>query len=406
MRPGQNTVGLGTRIVDRLTELTHPVRRVRRASRGGTPEFDLAYLRTGPESLVPTVIIPGGPGLASTLPYGSVRRQATADGLDLIMIDHRGVGLSRSDLEGKPLPVSAMWVDDVLDDIAGVLDAEGVEKANIVGSSYGSYLASAFGQKYPERVAGMLLDSALQSPRDIEIERETIRGLFWDSDSEMASIVRELVECGEDQRVLLDVIRAGFELCGPEAVLAIMRLRRRGRKGLAWRALASYAARDASIKGIPDYYEFARTGAIGFRELDYGAVPDGLPLDPALTYSQLAGYFPPFDGERRDLVAAAEQFDWPLVLLSGDRDIRTPAAIAQRTAELAPDAAFVQIQNGHSALDTHPVALLKAAKLLAAGRARELPALGAVLSRLPKQGGGALFARAVCLLARASKVGL
>ncbi len=414
-------------LIDRFTELTRPVKRVRREASGGSPAFDLAYFRTRPkrslrktlasgvpdpapegasENSVPTVIIPGGPGLASSLPYGTLRRQAKADGLYLIMIDHRGVGLSRFDLQGRPLPQSAMWVDDVVDDIAAVLDAEGVSKANIVGSSYGSYLASAFGAKYPERVAGMLLDSALQSAGDLQVERDAIRALFWDSDSELAALVRQVARMGEDQRVLLDVVRGAFELCGTGATECILRLRAKGRKGLAWRLLASYAARDASIAEAPDYYEFARAGAIGFRELNYAPLPDGKPLDPALTYSKLAGDFPPFAGESADLVSATRGFRWPLVLLVGDRDIRTPAAIAKRAERLAPDSVLVQIENGHSALDTHPIALVKVVKLLAKGRAHELANLGPMLSALPRRGGGAAFAKLICVAAKLAMVGL
>ena len=401
------------RLLDRFTELTRSVKRVRREASAGSPDFDLAYFRNRPRPSVsqglgsdatagrlPTVVLPGGPGLSSTLPYGTLRRQAKADGLDLIMIDHRGVGLSRFDLDGAPLPQSAMWVDNVLDDIAAVLDVEGVGKANIVGSSYGSYLASAFGAKYPERVAGMLLDSTLQSAGDLQIERDTIRALFWDSDSELAALVRQVGRMGENQRVLLDVVRAGYELCGPRAVRSILRLRTRGRRGLAWRMLESYAARDASIAEAPDYYEFERAGAIGFRELNYAPKPDGKPLDPALTYSKIAGDFPQFGGESRDLVAATEGFRWPLVLLVGDRDIRTPAAIARRAERLAPNPVLIEIENGHSALDTHPVALVKATKLLAQGRATELRGLGPKLSALPRHGGGAAFAKAICVAAR------
>ncbi|MFZ1382115.1 MAG: hypothetical protein WAS54_04910, partial [Scrofimicrobium sp.] len=91
------------------------IRRVHRPAAPGSPAFDLAYVRTGPRQAIPTVIIPGGPGLASILPYRSVRRQAAADGIDVIMVEHRGVGFSRADVTGGDLPQSAMWVDLVLD---------------------------------------------------------------------------------------------------------------------------------------------------------------------------------------------------------------------------------------------------------------------------------------------------
>lgn len=68
----------------------------------GATTVDVAYLRTNPGDGLPIVVIPGGPGLASALPYRGLRRDATAQGLDLVMMEHRGVGLSRFDVDGAP----------------------------------------------------------------------------------------------------------------------------------------------------------------------------------------------------------------------------------------------------------------------------------------------------------------
>lgn len=369
---------------------------VRRPAVDGAPPFDLTYVRSGPRTATPVLIIPGGPGLASVLPYRGLRRRATGGGLDVIMVEHRGIGRSRHDLAGRVLPSEAMRVTAVLDDLAAVLDAEGVERAHVVGSSYGSYLASGFGARHPDRVAGMLLDSALQSTGDLAWERARLRSLFWDADDDIAGGVRRLVDDGIDERVVLDVVRAAWELVGPELVRPLVR----HRPGLAWRALAAYATRDASIARIPGIYEFDVVGSIAFRELHYGAPPDGLPLDPALTYAPLAPRFPAFAGEPYDLAAAASGFTWPLVLLSGDRDLRTPPEIAERVARTAPDATLVRLRNGHSALDTHPMALLNAARRLVRGRQDLLPGEEAALDRLPRTGLSASFPRILLPLAR------
>lgn len=379
------------------------IRRVQRPAVQGSPEFGLAYVRTGPRRAIPTLVIPGGPGLASIVPYGSVRRQAAADGLDVIMVEHRGVGFSRADVTGVDLPESAMWVDLVLDDIAAVLDQEGIAAAYIAGSSYGSYLASSFAVKYPERVAGMLLDSALQSTKDLALEREEIRRLFWETGSPVGQCVRELTARGEDQRVLLDVVRSGYELSGMPLVESAVSRKVADRFDPVWQGLALYAARDESIAGIPYFYEFERAGTIGFRELNYGAVPDGLPLDPALTYARIADRFPSFEGELFDLPAETSGFHWPMVVLSGTRDVRTPPAIAERTVALAPNATLARIENGHSALDSHPVAFVKALKLLVTGQSRRLPGLENELNRLPRRGLTADLAKAMELLAKTSR---
>nr|WP_237464685.1 alpha/beta fold hydrolase [Leucobacter luti] len=363
------------------------VRTLRRPATAHTPEFDLAYVRTGPEGRrPPALVIPGGPGLGSVLPYRFLRRIAARRGLDLIMVEHRGVGLSRTDLTGHDLPAAAMRIDEVVADLGAVLDHEGVERVHVVGSSYGSYLASCFGAAQPQRVAGMILDSALQSAGDLELERTVIRRLLWEGPSPAARAVRQLHAAGLDPRVLLDVTRAAYELGGEPLLVALAERRLRSRRSGAWRALAAYATRDETIVRYPGIYEFDLVGAIAFRELGYGAHPDGHPLDPASTYAPLAGQFPAFAGEPVDLASAAGTIAWPLVLLSGARDLRTPPEIAARVARAAPGAVIVPLQNGHSALDTHPMALLNALDRLLAGQHETLPGIADRLDALPRRG--------------------
>lgn len=384
-----------------LTARMPGLRRVRRPETATSPAFDLAYVRFGPRGRTPVVVIPGGPGLGSALPYRGLRRLLARRGLDVIMVEHRGVGLSRTDLTGRDLPFSAMRVTDALDDLAAVLDREGVPRAFLSGSSYGSYLASGFGVRHPDRVAGMLIDSALQSTRDIAIERAAVRGLFWDADGPVAAAVRTLVERGADERLLLDVVRAGHELGGEELLRPLLDRRLRGRPDAVWAALAEYATRDASTRRIPGLYEFDLVGALAFRELRYGVELDGLPFDPALTYRPVADRFPAFAGEPFDLPALTPAFDWPVVVLSGDRDLRTPPAIAHRTASTAKDAVLVGIGNGHSALESHPLALAHALGRLVAGKHRALPAEAATLDRMPRRG---LAARLPDALLTASRI--
>lgn len=377
------------------------VRSLTRLATNSTPEFELTYIRTGqPSRLPPVVIIPGGPGLSSVLPYGRLRRLASQVGLDLIMIEHRGVGLSRRDHSGKELPTSAMRVRSVIEDIVAVLDQEHVMRATIVGSSYGSYIASSFGAAHPDRVSAMLLDSALQSSDHLETERKAVRETLWNRDCTSTQLTRQLASKGVEQRVLLDVARAAFELDGDRLLEPLLRMRLKNPRSLAWKMLEAYSTRDASISRIPGVYEFDLVGVIGFRELGYGAPLDGLPLDPALTYSQLADRFPPFAGEPFDLLSSAKEFHWPLLLLSGSRDLRTPSEIASAMAHAAPNAALAMIENGHSALDTHPLALLNALRWLAIGKHHQVPTITHKLNNLPKRGVAARFPQLLQLLLR------
>jgi pimeloyl-ACP methyl ester carboxylesterase len=136
------------------------VRRIRRPiSPDGAEQFDLYYVRGGRKSAHPLVIIPGGPGVASVQMYRGLRRRAAVAGLDVIMIEHRGVGMSRHDDSGADLPPHALAVNQVVDDVAAVLDDANVDSAVLYGTSYGTYVAAGVGVRHPGRVRAMVLDS-------------------------------------------------------------------------------------------------------------------------------------------------------------------------------------------------------------------------------------------------------
>ena len=160
---------------------------VQRLGRGVRP-----LLRAGRDarSAHPLVVIPGGPGAASVALYRGFRRRAAAEGLDVIMVEHRGVGLSRHDDRGADLPPEALTIDQVVDDVAAVLDDAGVDKAVIYGTSYGTYLAAGFGVRHPHRVHAMVLDSPVLSAQDIDAVREAARRLLWNGDDPETAIWR------------------------------------------------------------------------------------------------------------------------------------------------------------------------------------------------------------------------
>lgn len=133
--------------------------------------------------------------------------------------------------------------------------------------------------------------------------------------------------------------------------------------------------------------EFDIAGAIAFRELGCGAEPDGLPLDPQVSFAPLADRFPRFGGDSFDLPAALPGFDWPTVALSGERDLRTPRAVAESIVDHVPDSVLLPVTDlGHSVLDTHPLAALHAAHAVASGTHRNLTALAPRISALPRRG--------------------
>jgi pimeloyl-ACP methyl ester carboxylesterase len=53
----------------------------------------------------------------------------------------------------------------LLDGLAGVLDAEGVRAAHVLGPSYGGLVAQCFVRRHPERVQTLILANTLVPPR-------------------------------------------------------------------------------------------------------------------------------------------------------------------------------------------------------------------------------------------------
>ena len=110
--------------------------------------INLAYSRRGKGT--PLVLVHGFP-LDST--SWSEIVPLLEDKFDIILPDLRGFGQSTT--VETPYTISEM-----ADDIAGLLDHLGIEKAAIAGHSMGGYVALAFAKKYPHRVSGLGLISS------------------------------------------------------------------------------------------------------------------------------------------------------------------------------------------------------------------------------------------------------
>lgn len=381
-----------------LAEKSPGLRSVRRPASVNGPEFDLAYCRVGPRGRVPVVVLPGGPGLASTLPYQGFRTRAAKSGVDTIMIEHRGIGLSRRDTAGDPLPPAAITIRAVVDDIAAVLNAEGIAEAVIYGSSYGTYLASGFGIVHPDRVAGMVLDSVMLSAHDHHVVREHTRRLLWDGDvpelQGCARLLREVVACGADQDQACDVARIVYEFGGRKLLNRILTQALAGRANRTWKSIAQLGRSEIDDEiAAPYVMEFEPVGPIAFTELNYAPPPDGGPFDPAPQFAATARKYPAFAGEPFDIPSLMPQFDWPVALIVGSRDLRTPRPIAERAASVLPHAQVVQIDNGHSALDTHQLAALHVLTRMASGDHELLNTAQdrAVVDALPVRGAAGRF---------------
>jgi len=370
---------------------------------GDAEEFDLYYVRTGHKSAHPLVIIPGGPGVASLRLYQGLRRRAAAAGLDVIMIEHRGVGMSRHDDSGADLPPQALTVNQVVDDVAAVLDDAHVDSAVIYGTSYGTYIAAGLGVRHPGRVRAMILDSPVLSRDDIADVRDALRGLLLEGDSpETAALVpkvRRLVDAGVMTDSAGQVAAAVYGFGGAPLLDRQLDLLLDGRI-LLWRSLFRFTSMFA--RKAPYRYEIDLVSRIAFRELDYAAEPDGLPLDPAAAIRETLTETAAFEAEPYDLVAEMPKFGWPTVVISGGRDLVAPPAVAERIASLVPNAVLLTLPTmAHSALDFRQPASLAIAGAVWRGELHRLADQAAALDALPARPALRLLWKAIDVAAAA-----
>ncbi|AFM18557.1 putative hydrolase or acyltransferase of alpha/beta superfamily [Mycolicibacterium chubuense NBB4] len=387
---------------DKLAALpgVRPVRRpvVTGGPHRGGEEFDVYYVRTGRKSANPLLIIPGGPGAASVALYRAFRRHAAVAGLDVIMVEHRGVGLSRHDDAGADLPPEALTVDAVVGDLAAVLDDAQVDKAVVYGASYGTYLAAGLGVRHPDRVEAMVLDSPLLSADDIEEVRAQTRRVLWDGaapeSAELAAKVRRLVADGVLRSKDVQLIGDLYGVAGPEVLGRQLDLLLAGHDWL-WAAVG-VGARNLFESKTPYQHEPDLVERIAYRELNYGAEPDGGPLDPAIALREMASGDVEFATEPYDLVSAMPSFTWPTAVVSGGRDLTTPPAVARRITGLIPGSVLVDLPTaGHSMLDTREHAALQICQAASNGAIDELPSRALELDALPANLTVRLLVRAI-----------
>ena len=371
---------------DKLASMAgvRPVRRP--VTPDGDEQFDLFYVRTGKKSAHPLVVIPGGPGAASIALYRGLRRHAAARGLDMIMIDHRGVGMSRHDDRGADLPPEALTIDQAVGDIAAVLDDAQVDNAVVYGTSYGTYLAAGVGVRHPDRLHGMVLDSPLLSADDIDAVRDETRRVLWDGDApetaELAPKVRKLVDDGVLTPAAGQLAAAVYGFAGPAMLARQLDLLLQGRRGL-WTVL-DQASKFLFERKAPYRHEPDLVGHIGFRELNYGATPDGKPLDPAVAFREMAVQPSDFDAEPYDLATEMPKFTWPTVVISGGRDLITPRSVAEQIVSLIPNSVLVDLPTaGHSVIDVRERAALDIVEVLYGGDISGLQERGKQLDDVP-----------------------
>ncbi len=114
-------------------------------------------------------------------------------GFFVIRYDNRDTGRSTSYVLGRP-PYS---LEDMAEDAIAVLDAYGIEKAVVAGFSLGGVIAQIVGVQYPERVAGLVLFSAMYLGRgagSLPGMDEEVKAFFSTAALEQPKTDEEIIE--------------------------------------------------------------------------------------------------------------------------------------------------------------------------------------------------------------------
>ncbi len=115
----------------------------------------LYYEVHGPDH-APALIL--SPGLGGSAGYWTPNVGALAERFRVIAYDHRGTGRSQ-----RTLP-DVLRVDDLADDIAGLMDALGIANADVIGHAAGGVAGLSLALRYPSRVGRLVVVNGWAQP--------------------------------------------------------------------------------------------------------------------------------------------------------------------------------------------------------------------------------------------------
>ena len=198
----------------------------------------------------------------------------------------------------------------------------------------------------------------------------------------LAPKVRRLV--GDDQLTpaAIQLAMAVYGFAGPTLLRRQLDLLLTGKRWL-WSGMA-YATRLVLERKAPYRHEPDLVNRIAYRELNYGATPDGKPFDPAAAYREADTGTTEFDAEPFDLIAEMPNFTWPTVVISGGRDLIAPPTVARAGRLADPESVLVNLPTaGHSIVDLRESAALDIVEAIYDGTPQTLPERETALDSKP-----------------------
>ncbi|MDD9904793.1 MAG: alpha/beta hydrolase [Rhodospirillaceae bacterium] len=148
--------------------------------KAATNGVELEYELTGPEDGPPLLLV-GGLGV-QIISWTETFVAALADrGFRVIAYDNRDIGLSTKHDDWGPADIKTAFkqarakekveapytLEDMADDAAGLLEALGIDKAHIVGSSNGGAIAQTLAIRHPDKIATMVSIMATSGRRGL-----------------------------------------------------------------------------------------------------------------------------------------------------------------------------------------------------------------------------------------------
>lgn len=156
-----------------------------------TPDVDLAYEVYGqPTAEAPVIAVNGGPGLSHKYMMQNDVWPRLAAQREVVFYDQRGTGKSTHMRAG-----AAQTVDAQVADLEAVRNHFGFQSFDIVGDSFGGFLAMAYASAHPDHIHKMILsDSAPPALKDIV---HLLPQVFPDIEEQDAEVQKQLGDTNE-----------------------------------------------------------------------------------------------------------------------------------------------------------------------------------------------------------------
>ena len=170
-----------------------------------TSDVDLGYEIYGrPTSETPVIAVNGGPGLSHKYMVQNDAWQRLSHRRQIIFYDQRGTGASKNLKTGAPQSMDAQ-----VSDLEAVRAHFAFDHIDLVGDSYGGFLAMAYAVAHPDRVRKLILsDSPPPAFKDMV---HLLPQVFPDIEQQDAAIQKQLGDTDEAaQKQLLNHFRMIF----------------------------------------------------------------------------------------------------------------------------------------------------------------------------------------------------